>query len=80
MADEKKGWAANTDGTIDIVVKATGGVALYVVLTTLAQGRFSDNAFMVAHGTQAVQFIPHGPNELALLRSSLRVEHLQENL
>eukprot|EP00403_Amphidinium_massartii_P026586 CAMPEP_0178395896 /NCGR_PEP_ID=MMETSP0689_2-20121128/13452_1 /TAXON_ID=160604 /ORGANISM="Amphidinium massartii, Strain CS-259" /LENGTH=952 /DNA_ID=CAMNT_0020016559 /DNA_START=255 /DNA_END=3113 /DNA_ORIENTATION=+ len=37
----------NTDGSID--VRLTSAVpAMYVVLTTLAQGRFSDNAFLLA--------------------------------
>ena len=41
----------NADGTVDIDVK-TDKVALYVVLTTAAQGRFSDNAFLLKPGSQ----------------------------
>jgi hypothetical protein len=40
----------NDDGTVDIEVK-TDKVAMYVVLTTLAQGRFSDNAFLMLPGS-----------------------------
>jgi hypothetical protein len=91
--------APNADGSVDITVTATGGAAVYTVLTTKAQGRFSDNAFLVAGGggtnfdtggpgsvtssatfTKRVSFLPWGPLDIALLKSSLRVEHLQENL
>jgi len=37
---------ANRDGSVDIFL-TTDKVALYVTLTTLAQGRFSDNAFLL---------------------------------
>ena len=37
---------ANVDGTVDITV-TTDKVAVYVTLTTLANGRFSDNAFLL---------------------------------
>jgi len=81
--------APNADGSVDILVMAEGGAAVYTVLTTKAQGRFSDNAFLVASGgggetaatfTKRVSFLPWGALDLALLKSSLRVEHLQENL
>jgi hypothetical protein len=45
------------DGSIDITV-TTDKVALYVTFTTLAQGRFSDNAFVMVPGTQKIQFLP----------------------
>lgn len=64
----------NKDGTVDINV-STDKVALYVTLTTLAQGRFSDNAFLLT-STQTIRFIPFGPLDMGLLRSSLRLEHL----
>ena len=41
---------ANPDGSVDVTV-TTNQVALYVVLTTAAQGRFSDNAFLALPGT-----------------------------
>jgi hypothetical protein len=75
--------ASNGDITITVSTTAT---ALYVVLTTLANGRFSDNAFMLETGEpRALQFIPWGAASdakvtLALLKRSLRLEHLAENL
>jgi beta-galactosidase/beta-glucuronidase len=65
---------ANPDGTVDVTV-TTDKFALYVTLTTLAQGRFSDNAFCLAGGSLKLQFIPVQGFELAELKSSLRVEH-----
>ena len=43
-------------------------------MTTLAHGRFSDNAFAMAAGRWKVSFIPFGRLMLDELRSSLRVE------
>lgn len=62
----------NPDGTIDIALE-TDAVALYVVLTTLAHGRFSDNAILLVSKT-TVQFIPFLPNQQGALVASLRVE------
>lgn len=45
---------ANKDGSIDIEV-TSDKVALWVTLTTLAQGRFSDNAFFLPAKTQTIQ-------------------------
>jgi hypothetical protein len=45
----------NADGTVDIEVK-TDKVAMYVVLTTAAQGRFSDNAFLLKPGSEVHYF------------------------
>ncbi|CAE8603209.1 unnamed protein product, partial [Polarella glacialis] len=42
-----------------VAVSAEGGVALWVVLTTLAEGRFSDNGFFVRPGhPRVVDFLP----------------------
>jgi beta-mannosidase len=46
-----------------------------VTLTTLAQGRFSDNAFCMTPGTITIDFIPFAGFDLTELKSSLRVEH-----
>ena len=57
--------------------------ALFVVLTTKVAGRFSDNAFLIEAGNHSVDFIPwgtYGHYEHALLKASLRVKHLSENL
>lgn len=49
--------------------------ALYVTLTTLAQGRFDDNAFVMMPGPRIVLFHPFEGFAAAELVSSLRVEH-----
>jgi len=65
---------ANADGSVDIDVTADA-VAMFVTLTTLADGRFSDNAFLVdGSGKATVQFIPFSPVDMGKLRSSLRAE------
>lgn len=70
------GAAANVDGTVDITV-TTDKVAVYVTLTTLANGRFSDNAFLLLPSQPVVvQFVPFGELDSAKLQSSLRVEHV----
>lgn len=67
----------NADGSIDIAVKSDK-VALFVTLTSLAQGRFSDNAFFLPATTKTVQFIPflplHSSEDMAMLKATLRVE------
>jgi hypothetical protein len=69
--------AANADGSIDIRV-SSDRVALWVTLTTLAQGRFSDNAFFLPATTKTVKFMPFSPstamNDHDALTASLRVE------
>ena len=71
---------ANADGSVDVTVVTKGGPALYVVLTSLAQGRFSDNAFLL-RGSTTIKFLPFGgPADISTLSTSLRVEHLQEML
>jgi len=71
----------NEDGSVNVDVEADK-TALYVVLTTLAQGRFSDNAFAMAPGKRTVQFLPIGQDKADVeeLKKSLRVEHLQMNM
>ena len=72
--------AANPDNSVNISLR-TDRTALYVTLTTLAAGRFTDNAFALT-ADAVVRFVPFGGGaaDLPLLRSSLRVEHLQEHL
>ena len=71
--------AANADGTIDIAV-TSDKVALWVTLTSLAQGRFSDNAFFLPATSKTVRFVPFSSNasavadNMAALITSLRVE------
>ena len=72
--------AANADGTVDVTLKANA-TALYVTLTTAAQGRFTDNAFAVtAAAAQVVQFVPFDGFDKGELERTLRVEHLAERL
>jgi len=52
-------------------------VVVYVVLTTEAQGRFSENAFVVSAGSKIVQFVWYGKVDVPLLKSTLRVEHVK---
>jgi hypothetical protein len=64
-------------GTAPTVSVTTDKVALYVTLTTLAQGRFSDNAFLLLAGeTKKLDFIPFVGFDAAQLKSTLRVEHV----
>eukprot|EP01050_Picozoa_sp_SAG11_P014088 SAG11_NODE_1701_length_4423_cov_2.759713_3_plen_189_part_00 len=60
----------------DVSVQAA---AMYVTLTTLASGRFEDNAMLVLPPGREVGFIPTAPPDdaaFALFESSLRVEDL----
>ena len=71
------------DGLVSISVEGNA-TAMFVVLTTKAEGRFSDNAFLLEHGAaREILFYPWKELDaamLSLLRSSLRVEHLAENV
>ena len=68
-------------GSATIVVRsASSGVALYVWLSTLANGRFGENGFLLPPGERSVTFLPFGPLDVPKLRASLRVEHLAEYL
>ena len=58
------------------VTVTTNAVALYVTLTTLAQGRFEDNAFLMQPGSRVLKFFPFEGFELSELKSTLRVEHV----
>ena len=75
-----------TVGASGAITLTTTATALYVVLTTAASGRFSDNAFLLEAGEpKVIEFVSWKPGgtdamQLAVLKSSLRVEHLQENL
>ena len=69
-----------TSGQVPITLWSTH-VALYVTMTTLASGRFSDNAFMLyANSTEIISFIAWEDFDLNVLRQSLRVESLSDYL
>lgn len=57
------------------VTVSSDSFALYVTLTTLAQGRFEDNAFVMLPGSKTLNFFPFEDFAMADLKSSLRVEH-----
>lgn len=70
--------APNADGSVDIAVTADA-VALFVTLTAMAPGRFTDNAFILLPGApRTVQWIPfvHGDAnaDYVALKTTLRVE------
>ena len=63
------------------IIVTSDEVALFVTLTTLAQGRFSDNSFAVTPSTPVtIDFVPFANFSFVELQSTLRVEHLQQNL
>jgi hypothetical protein len=68
--------APAADGSVPISLSASA-TALFVHLSTLAQGRFSDNSLLLLPGLTSVSFLPWGALDLPLLKSSLRVEHVQ---
>ena len=69
--------ATDADNAAVVHVEATGGTALYVVLTTELQGRFSDNAFLLLpHASRTIDFLPFEGFKFAELQSTLRVEHV----
>ena len=72
----KVATTAAADSTVAISL-TTDAVALYVILTTRAHGRFSDNAFALLPGTTTVHFVPFGKLDLPTLTASLRLEHLE---
>jgi beta-mannosidase len=56
---------ANPDGSTNVTV-STNATALYVTLTTLAQGRFNDNFFAMRPGaTRVVTFLPFATTRAA---------------
>ena len=68
---------ASSDGLVPIKVSASA-TAMFVVLTTVAEGRFSDNAFLLEAGKEReIMFIPWSELKGEL---KVRVEHLADNL
>lgn len=71
----------NDDAKLITVELGSDRLALYVVLTTLAAGTFSDNAFVLWPGLRKVILFERLPGmdetiDIDLFRQSLRVEHL----
>jgi len=69
--------APNADGTVDVTL-TTDATALYVTLTTLAQGRFSDNALLLLPGApRVVKYMPFtATTDIDVLTTTIRVEHV----
>lgn len=70
--------APNADGSINVTI-TTAASAMWIHLTTEAQGRFSDSAFHLwGAAVKQVAFIPFvEQNQMGALRDTLRVEHLR---
>ena len=68
---------------VPITVTSTA-TALYTVLTTRVAGKFSDNGFLLEAGKSTTiifePWVPLDAAAVALLKASLRVEHLAANL
>jgi hypothetical protein len=69
--------APSPDGTVAITV-TSDKTLLYFTMTTLAAGRFNDNAVLLLPGTTTFTFIPviNNPVDMDLLTSSIRFEHV----
>ena len=64
------------DGSVAVhITKSTPAVVLFLTLTTLAAGRFSNSALIMTEDTLVVTFHPWGALNQSLLTSSLRLEH-----
>ena len=63
-----------------VIELTTNATALFVVLTTQANGRFEDNVVTLEAGVpRSLAFVPWGPLDVELLQTTLRVEHLAAN-
>ena len=68
---------SDADKTAPTITVTTDAVALFVTFTTLAQGRFSDNAFLLMPGgARTIVFHPFEGFDFAELKATLRVEHV----
>jgi hypothetical protein len=63
------------DGSASVTL-TSDAVGVYVVLTTLAHGRFSDNALLLLPPSLEVSFLFFGEPNLQLLAGTIRVEDL----
>lgn len=68
------------DGSVPVTVTSSA-TALYVQLTSQAQGRFSSNAFpMMGASSVVVNYLPFYATDADVLAQTLRVEHLAQYL
>ena len=71
VADE-----ANRDGSFNVTVSKQGkGAAVFVTLTSRAEGRFSRNCFVMEGPQELLTFQPWAAGQLSHLVHSLRIEH-----
>ena len=71
------GTPAPDGASVPVTVNASG-FALFVGLTTAAQGRFSENWFILpGGGERVVQFLPFGELDVGVLSKTLRVESVR---
>jgi beta-mannosidase len=69
------GPARPGDGAVRVDVRADA-FALYVWISTLAQGRFEDNFFAMPAGLRSVYFLPFEGFNATELAATIRVEHV----
>ena len=66
---------AEAAGVVSVTC-TSDAVAVYVVLTTAAHGRFEPNAFALTNSSREIKFLSwDGAADVGLLKSSLRVDH-----
>ncbi len=67
--------APAADGSIAVTLTCDT-LCAFATLTTLAHGRFSDNALFLLPGDTTVYFYPWAEAQYAVLQQSLRLEHM----
>jgi len=80
LCDSGLNWSimGTAMNVVTLEITASVPVALLVMLTTQAPGRFSDNAFTLTGGGKIVQFHPFGNDtvDIELLKATLRIEDM----
>eukprot|EP01047_Picozoa_sp_COSAG01_P027786 COSAG01_NODE_1845_length_9070_cov_16.651806_5_plen_195_part_00 len=82
------GEANATDGSVPVTITAASGSgsggggapALFVTLSTAANGRFDDNFLTLLQGSRVLRFLPFAPDQRDVLAHTLRVNTLGEQL
>eukprot|EP01006_Ploeotia_vitrea_P031881 TRINITY_DN64165_c0_g1_i1.p2 TRINITY_DN64165_c0_g1~~TRINITY_DN64165_c0_g1_i1.p2 ORF type:complete len:866 (+),score=74.69 TRINITY_DN64165_c0_g1_i1:17-2614(+) len=69
--------ASANGNTAQLNVTVSGGAGVFVVLTTVVTGYFSDNAMVLPAGTSQIEFYGWEGLDVNMLAETLRVEHLQ---
>jgi len=72
--------AEQANGEVPITI-TSDAPALFISLTTLASGRFSDNSFnILSPGSRTITFVPFDDFDYDQLVTTLRIEHLGQYL